>query len=95
MPSKSKPRSRNVDAIDETIGLLVETGVIEFPGDTARVEIARNLALAVDAEPGNANLWRQYREAVECLNDDDRGSSHFTDLLGALGRLSPSMGDET
>jgi hypothetical protein len=35
--------------------------------DAARIEICRLLADAVDANPENANLWRQYREAEDVL----------------------------
>lgn len=43
------------------------------------VQAARSLADSVDRSPDNANLWRQYRDALEelGLTDDDSG-----DILG-------------
>jgi hypothetical protein len=37
--------------------------------DEALVALARGLAAAVDAEPGNAALWREYRAAVAALSE--------------------------
>jgi ribosomal protein S18 acetylase RimI-like enzyme len=43
--------------------------------DAARVQMARSMARALDGDPGNAALWRQYREVVkELVSDDDDGS---------------------
>jgi len=84
---------RNVEAVEVSIGVLVDAGKVELPVDQARVEAARNLAVAVDASPGNANLWRQYREAVEDLYVDDRDTTGADELARLLGRLSPEVGD--
>ena len=54
--------------------------------DEALVALARGLAAAVDAEPGNAALWREYRAAVMALSqagadgdiDDDTKAFMFT-----------------
>lgn len=51
--------------------------------DTARVELVRGLATAVDKMPGNASLWRQYREALGELTFDDGGGS-FDDAIEEL-----------
>jgi hypothetical protein len=53
--------------------------------DEALVALARGLAAAVDADPGNAALWREYRAAVTALSlagadkvDDDTREFLFT-----------------
>jgi len=56
----------NVLAIEVLIEALFRLGRLEKV-DSARVEIARLLARSVDANPENANLWRQYREAEDAL----------------------------
>ena len=89
-----KPTS-NMAAVDETIKVLIAGGKIELPADRAVVEAARNLAVAVDAEPTNANLWRQYREAIEVLHDHDDIAAGAGDLARLLGSLSAAMVDET
>lgn len=38
-------------------------------GDEALIALARGLAAAVDQEPGNAALWREYRAAVAALSE--------------------------
>lgn len=43
--------------------------------DAAAVQMVRSQAHALDDDPGNAALWRQYREALrELTADDDSGS---------------------
>ena len=56
----------NVVAIEALIEALWQMGRLEKV-DSARVEICRILAKAVDEHPENANLWRQYREAEDVL----------------------------
>lgn len=56
----------NVVAIEVLIEALFALGRLEKV-DSARVEICRLLARAVDEHPENANLWRQYREAEDIL----------------------------
>jgi len=56
----------NALAIEVLVEALYSLGRLEKV-DSARVEIARLLAKAVDENPENANLWRQYREAEDVL----------------------------
>ena len=61
MPRKA---TSNVAGLERTIravqGRLVDA-------DEALIALARGLAAAVDLEPGNAALWREYRAAVAAL----------------------------
>jgi hypothetical protein len=84
---------RNADAVEVTISALLTAGKLELPVDQAVIESARNLAAAVDETPGNANLWRQYREAVGVLYVDDSDTTGADELARLLGRLSPEVGD--
>jgi uncharacterized protein YjiS (DUF1127 family) len=43
--------------------------------DAAVVQALRSMAFALDADPSNAALWRQYREGVRELTADDSGDS--------------------
>jgi hypothetical protein len=53
-------------SLDKTIDILRSTGLLTEK-DTAQIEIARGLAEVVDGRPNDANIWRQYREAVKDL----------------------------
>jgi hypothetical protein len=58
--------------------------------DAAAVQAVRSMAFALDADPANAALWRQYREALKELTaDDDRGS-----VVAALAELFPEVRDQ-
>jgi len=70
---KTKPKKithdiygSNTVAIEVLIEALYSLGRLEKV-DSARVEICRLLARAVDENPENANLWRQYRESENVL----------------------------
>lgn len=58
--------SSNAAGLERTLKSLVDTGRLTDE-DEALVALARGLAGAVDAEPGNAALWREYRAAVASL----------------------------
>jgi hypothetical protein len=82
---------RNRTAVEETVEALMAAGRLEGV-DSARVAMVRALADAVDADPTNASLWREYRAAEVSLrevgeNDDDG----FKELLESL---SSSVGDK-
>ena len=91
---KPEPRtiSANVEAIDEMIEALRTAGRLERV-DTARIQIARRLAQAVDENPENVGLWQQYRAAESALREvgtnDDIDS--LQELLRALD--TAEMGD--
>ena len=54
------------------------------PIDEARVVTLVSLAEAVDRDPGNASLWREYRAAEAALREFDDGADDYADLLDAL-----------
>jgi hypothetical protein len=65
-------RTTNRGQLEQTLKELRRIGRIEKV-DAAAVQALRSMAAALDAEPGNAALWRQYREALrEIKADDDR-----------------------
>ena len=82
---------RNRTAVEETVEALMAAGRLEGV-DSARVAMVRALADAVDADPTNASLWREYRAAEISLREvgqvDDDG---FKELLESL---SSSVGDK-
>jgi len=58
---------RNAGGLERTIKALTASGRLDHDDDAALIAMARGLAAAVDAEPGNAALWREYRAAVTAL----------------------------
>jgi hypothetical protein len=81
---KAPVYGRNRTAIEATIGALREAGRVELI-DEARVIAACALADAVDADPTNASLWREYRAAVETLRQaSDGGTDEFAALMAGL-----------
>lgn len=72
--------------------LEVQVKAVGFSdGWAAEVQLCRGLALAVDGEPDDANLWREYRQALKALREVLR--SHDSDTpedldaeLEAVGR---------
>ncbi len=75
---------RNRTAIEEMLAALTDAGRLENV-DSARVAMVRALADAVDQDPTNASLWREYRAAEISLREvgvsDDDG---FKELLESL-----------
>jgi len=72
----------NSDAAEQMIAALGVEHLTDM--DAARVEAVRALARAVDADPFNASLWRQYREAVEVLMPDGGHSDELDELYRDL-----------
>lgn len=58
----------NRTAIEETVRALRDQRRLQAE-DEALVTLARRLAVACDAAPGNAALWREYRAAVASLQE--------------------------
>ncbi len=61
--------------------------------DAAAVQALRSMAFALDGDPGNAALWRQYREALrELTADDDHGTADaaLAELFAEVGDQAPS-----
>jgi hypothetical protein len=74
----------NADALAETFSQLEALGRFE-PVDEAHKQALRSMAGALDNDPTNAALWRQYREALnEVLRADDNADR---DLAAALAEI--------
>lgn len=56
--------------------------------DAARVQAARSLADAVDAEPDKAQLWRYYLDAIQDLRADGETASADDDELKEIRGLT-------
>lgn len=59
--------SSNAAGLEQTLKALEAAGRLTDV-DLALVALARGLAVAVDAEPENAALWREYRAALVALS---------------------------
>ena len=79
----------NLEAAHAMLRVLREAGRLE-PVDEARIATFLPLVAAVDADPANASLWREYRAAEATLRETD--DSDF-DYAGLLAVLSAKGGD--
>lgn len=85
-------RTTNHGQLEQTLRELRRHGRIEKV-DAARVQALRSMSAALDADPSNAALWRQYREALrELTADDDNGSvdEALHSLFSEVGDAPPS-----
>jgi hypothetical protein len=83
---------RNRTAIEQTINALDVAGRLELV-DNAQLAICRSLADAVDSDPTNASLWREYRAAELALRTANaQDTDEFTTLLASL---SAEVGNQT
>lgn len=74
----------NLDALERTLTQLRQSGRLE-PVDAARVQTLRSLAQTVDDKPYDAQLWRQYREALsEVLDADGPADDQLSAALEAI-----------
>lgn len=81
---------RNRQAVEDMVAALRAKGQMDAV-DSARLVAAQALADAVDSEPTNASLWREYRAALETLRQaGDNGTDEFAALLAGL---SAEVGD--
>lgn len=74
----------NLSELGKTIAQLRDLGRVERI-DSARLQAVRSMARALDENPQNAALWRQYREALKELTADDSSDSiddAIEELLG-------------
>lgn len=75
---------RNRAAAEATIGALKEAGHLQ-PVDSARIATLQALADAVDADPDNASLWREYRATEASLREvHDETDPDLPDLVAGL-----------
>jgi hypothetical protein len=85
-------QNRNRSAAEATIAALRSAGRLELI-DSARIATLQTLADAVDADPVNASLWREYRAAESALREvHDDGNAELAEILE---RLSTPMVDAT
>jgi len=82
----------NAKALAVTLGELRRLGRLEKI-DAARVEAVKSMAAALDQNPANAGLWRQYREAIEGLTADDSGGTVDEALEELFGTVRDSPSD--
>jgi hypothetical protein len=88
---RNNPRYGRIRAATETAIEALEVLGRLNDIDAARVAALRALADAVDSDPTNASLWREYRATEQLLREkNDPSSDDFTQLLAAL---SAEMGD--
>lgn len=69
--------------MDETLAELKRMGRLEKV-DAARVQALRSMAQALDENPFNSQMWREYREAIEGLTANDGDDGSVDDLLNEL-----------
>ena len=82
--SASSSPGSNRAAIELMISALDELGRLEKI-DSARLEIARQLATQCDENPDNGFLWRQYRDAENALRTVGNGPiDDFAELMRDL-----------
>jgi hypothetical protein len=77
-----------------TIATLLDAGRLDPDEDAATIQQARSLAAAVDADPGNAALWREFRQALDTLREvsaDDGGTGDEVALIIAALRGSTEV----
>lgn len=92
MAAKKQPRGRNRLAIEKSIAALKVARKLG-PADAAKIAAAQSLADAIDSDPTNASLWREYRAAELSLREtNDNNQDEFAQLLAAL---SAEVGDST
>lgn len=88
MTARKGPNER---AVGRTLRDLKAEGVLALVPE-AVVEMCRSLARAVDAEPGNAALFREYRSALDDLREmaasgpDDDAAQFLISIQSPHGR---------
>ena len=81
----------NERAVGRTLREFKACGVLAHVPD-ALVELAKSLARAVDSEPGNAALFREYRAAIDDLREaaasgtDDDAAEFLISIQTPRGR---------
>lgn len=88
----------NSTATDLTIQTLLDAGRLAADEDAAIIQQAKSLARAVDTDPGNAALWREFRQALDTLRDvsaDDGSAGDEIQLIISALRGPASVVDAT
>lgn len=73
----------NLTAIETTLAELRRMGRLE-PVDEALVQALRSMAWALDHNPFNSQMWREYREAIKGLTASDGDSPSIDELIDEL-----------
>jgi hypothetical protein len=81
----------NRSAIEITIEALRRDDRLDDV-DAARLQIVRGLASAVDAQPDNPVIWREYRAAEQALRKETEAHGDPFDKL--IAEISAEMGNE-
>lgn len=82
----------NARAMESTLTELERLGRVESI-DAARVQALRTMATALDENPYNSQMWREYREALgEVLKADDDADDGLAAALAQI-RGAAEMGD--
>ena len=84
------PETTNFDAARTTLKALTAAGQLH-EADAARVAMVLSLAQAVDDEPDNASLWREYRAAEASLHETRDGATD--DEAALIKALSAPVGN--
>ena len=83
----------NAEATAATVTALLAAGTLDAQRDAAIIQQAKSLAAAVDADPGNASLWREYQKATETVRsagaDDGGAGDVIHDIIAALRGPAP------
>lgn len=82
----------NASELGRTLSHLREMGRLEKV-DAAHVQMLRTMARALDDNPQNAALWRQYREALQQLTrgeSDGRLDDALNGLFADVGNPPPT-----
>lgn len=77
----------NTAGINKTLRAMNAAGLLEDV-DAAVVSLAKGLAAAVDADPGNAALWRELRAAVTTLREAGDSGVGDDDAAAFLALIS-------
>lgn len=76
----------NPEALEVTLQSLRDTRRLENV-DEALVQALKSMAEALDRDPSNAALWRQYRETLKELTADDSDSSVAGDIAALFATV--------
>ena len=88
----------NAKATDRTIKTLLDAGRLAADEHAAIIQQAKSLAMAVDVDPGNAALWREFRQALDTLRqagaDDGSAGDEIQLIISALRGPAPVVDAE-
>lgn len=79
----------NASELGKTLAALRRMGRLEAI-DSARLQMLRTMAGALDVNPQNAALWKQYREALKDLIADDSADSLGDELADLFAPVRDS-----